>query len=203
MGLSSKTVNSSKPIIFLILILPSIYWGSNFIYNNLGVNPIDRLMDELGEMSLRLIILTLFISSLSEIKFFRSFQNIRRMIGLFAFYYICLHFITYIALDHFFNWKFIIKDIYKRPFITFGFISFILLIPLAITSINIFIKKLGYKLWKRIHMLIYIVAPLAALHYFLLTKADKTEPLVYLGIIILLLIWRLYTRKIKKYFIHS
>ena len=134
---------------------------------------------------------------LSEINFFRSLLNIRRMIGLFAFYYICLHFLTYIVLDHFFNWQFIIKDIIKRPFITFGFISFVLLIPLAFTSVNTLVKKLGYKLWKRIHMLIYIVAPLSALHYYLLTKADKTEPLIYLFIIILLLAWRFYSKVLK------
>ena len=208
MRLSSKAVNQLKPIIFLLLILPSIYWGINFIDywginfigHRLGANPIDRLMDEFGQMSLRLIILTLLVSSLSEINFFRSLLNIRRMIGLFAFYYICLHFLTYIVLDHFFNWQFIIKDIIKRPFITFGFISFVLLIPLAVTSVNVLVKKLGFKIWKRIHMLIYIVAPLASLHYFLLTKADKTEPLIYFFIILLLLFWRLYSRKLKFFF---
>tara|TARA_Y100000590_G_scaffold467559_1_gene646854 strand:- start:436 stop:1035 length:600 start_codon:yes stop_codon:yes gene_type:complete len=199
MGLSSKFVNSSKLIVFSLLLLPSIFWGVNFFNNNLGVNPIDELMDRLGEMSLRLIILTLLISSLSDLKYLRALINLRRMVGLFAFYYISLHFITYIVLDHYFNWQFIIKDIIKRPFITFGFISFILLIPLAFTSINILVKKLGYKLWKRIHMLIYIVAPLSALHYYLLTKADKTEPLIYLSIILLLLVWRFY-KKIKIYF---
>lgn len=199
MGLSSKFVNNSKLIVFSLLLLPSIFWGVNFFNNNLGVNPIDELMDRLGEMSLRLIILTLLISSLSDLKYLRALINLRRMVGLFAFYYISLHFITYIVLDHYFNWQFIIKDIIKRPFITFGFISFILLIPLAFTSINILVKKLGYKLWKRIHMLIYIVAPLSALHYYLLTKADKTEPLIYLSIILLLLVWRFY-KKIKIYF---
>ncbi|PPR44508.1 MAG: Protein-methionine-sulfoxide reductase heme-binding subunit MsrQ [Alphaproteobacteria bacterium MarineAlpha5_Bin8] len=210
MRLSSKVVNQLKPIIFLLLILPSIYWGINFIDywginfigQNLGANPIDRLMDEFGQMSLRLIILTLLVSSLSEINFFRALSNIRRMIGLFAFYYVCLHFLTYIVLDHFFNWQFILKDVIKRPFITFGFISFVLLIPLAVTSINVLVKKLGFKIWKRIHMLIYIVALLASLHYFLLTKADKTEPLIYLFIILLLLFWRLYSRRLKFFFNH-
>ena len=200
MGLSNKFVNYSKPIVFLLLVLPSVYWGVNFIDNNLGINPIDKLMDKLGEMSLRLIILTLLLSSLSDIKFLRSLLNLRRMIGLFAFYYIFLHFITYIVLDHYFNWQFIIKDIIKRPFITFGFISFVLLIPLAVTSVNVLVKKLGFKIWKRIHMLIYIVAPLASLHYFLLTKADKTEPLIYFFIILLLLFWRLYSKKLKFFF---
>ncbi len=197
MGLSNKFVNYLKPIVFLLIVLPSVYWGLSFINNNLGINPIDKLMDKLGEMSLRLIILTLLLSSLSDIKFLRSLLNLRRMIGLFAFYYIFLHFITYIVLDHYFNWQFILKDIIKRPFITFGFISFLLLIPLAFTSVNVLVKKLGYKLWKRIHMLIYIVAPLSALHYYLLTKADKTEPLIYLSIILFLLIWRFYSKALR------
>ena len=155
-------------------------------------------MDELGKMALRLIIVTLIISSLSQFKFLRSFQNIRRMIGLTAFYYVLCHFLTYIILDHFFNWKFILKDIVKRPFITLGFINLILLLPMVFTSTNAMVKKLSFKIWKKIHYLIYIIAPLGALHFYLLKKADKTEPLVYLGIIFLLLFWRFYYKIIKK-----
>ena len=199
MRLSSKVVNQSKPIILLLLIAPSIFWVIMLVQGNLGVNPIDKLMDELGQMALRLIIITLIISSLSEFKLLRSLQNIRRMIGLLAFYYVLSHFLTYIVLDHFFNWNFIVKDIIKRPFITFGFINFILLLALVFTSTNKMVKKLTFKIWKRLHSLIYIIAPLAALHYYLLTKADKTEPLIYLGIILILLLWRFYFKIIKKY----
>ena len=199
MTLSSKVVDQSKPVIFLLLIAPSIFWSVSLVQGNLGVNPIDKLMDELGQMALRLIILTLIISSLSQFKLLRALQNIRRMIGLLAFYYVLSHFLTYIVLDHFFNWKFIIKDIIKRPFITFGFINFILLLPLVFTSTNTMVKKLTFKIWKRLHSLIYIIAPLAALHYYLLTKADKTEPLIYLGIILGLLLWRFYYKIIKKF----
>ena len=199
MRLSSKVVNQSKPIILLLLIAPSIFWVVMLVQGNLGVNPIDKLMDELGQMALRLIIVTLIISSLSQFKLLRALQNIRRMIGLLAFYYVLSHFLTYIVLDHFFNWEFIIKDIIKRPFITFGFINFILLLPLVFTSTNTMVKKLTFKIWKRLHSLIYIIAPLAALHFYLLTKADKTEPLIYLGIIIGLLLWRFYYKIIKKF----
>ena len=198
MTLSSKVVNQFKPIIFLLLIAPSIYWSVSLVQDNLGVNPIDKLMDELGQMALRLIILTLIISSLSKFKLFRALQNIRRMIGLIAFYYVLSHFLTYIVLDHFFNWNFIVKDIIKRPFITFGFINFILLLPLVLTSTNTMVKKLTFKVWKKLHSLIYIIASLAAFHYYLLTKADKTEPLIYLGIILGLLLWRIYYKIIKK-----
>ena len=200
MRLSSKVVNQSKPIILFLLIAPSIFWIVMLMQGNLGVNPIDKLMDELGQMALRLIIATLIISSLSEFKLLRALQNIRRMIGLLAFYYVLSHFLTYIVLDHYFNWEFIIKDIIKRPFITFGFINFVLLLPLVFTSTNAMVKKLTFKIWKKLHSLIYIIAPLAALHYYLLTKADKIEPLIYLGIILLLLLWRFYFKIIKNYF---
>ena len=198
MILSTNIVKRSKPTILFLLLLPSIIWGLTFLQGNLGINPIDKLMDEFGKMALRLIIVTLIISSLSQYRFLRSLQNIRRMIGLTAFYYVVCHFLTYIVLDHFFNWKFIIKDIVKRPFITFGFINLILLLPMVFTSTNAMVKKITFKIWKKIHYLIYIIAPLAALHFYLLTKADKTEPLVYLGIIFLLLFWRYYYKIIKK-----
>ena len=198
MILSTKIVKRSKPIILLLLLLPSMLWGIMLVQGNLGINPIEKLMDELGKMALRLIIVTLIISSLSQYRFLRSLQNIRRMIGLTAFYYVLCHFLTYIILDHFFNWKFILKDIVKRPFITFGFINLILLLPMVLTSTNAMVKKLTFKVWKKIHYLIYIIAPLAALHFYLLKKADKTEPLVYLGIILLLLFWRFYYKIIKK-----
>ena len=198
MNLSTKFVKRSKPIILLLLLLPSIIWGLTFLQGNLGVNPIDKLMDELGKMALRLIIVTLLISSLSQYKFLRSLQNIRRMIGLTAFYYVVCHFLTYIVLDHFFNWKFILKDIVKRPFISLGFINLILLLPMVFTSTNAMVKKLSFKIWKRIHYLIYIIAPLGALHFYLLKKADKTEPLVYLIIIFLLLFWRFYYKILKR-----
>jgi len=198
MILSTKIVKRSKPIILLLLLLPSLLWGIMLVQGNLGINPIEKLMDELGKMALRLIIVTLIISSLSQYRFLRSLQNIRRMIGLTAFYYVVCHFLTYIVLDHFFNWKFILKDIVKRPFITFGFINLILLLPMVFTSTNAMVKKLTFKVWKKIHYLIYIIAPLAALHFYLLKKADKTEPLVYLGIILLLLFWRFYYKIIKK-----
>ena len=198
MFLSTKIINKSKPIVVLLLISPSLLWIIMYIQNNLGVNPIKILMDNLGEMAIQLIIATLVLSSLSKIRFLRSLQNLRRLLGLMSFYYVVLHFLTYIVLDHFFNLNFILKDIIKRPFITFGFISFILLLPLVFTSTDKMLKKLTYKVWKKIHYLIYIIAPLAGLHYYLLKKADKTEPLIYLGIISFLLLWRLYLYIIKK-----
>ena len=191
---SARNFNRSKPFLFTLILFPSLLWAYQFVTGNLGVNPIEKLMDELGLMALRLIIVTLMITSLSNIKILKSIVVFRRMVGLFAFYYVCLHFSTYIVLDHFLDIQFIIQDIMKRPFITFGFISFIFLIPLASTSTNNMIKKLGFKLWKKIHYLIYPAAILASMHFYVLVRADKTEPIIYMGIIILLLLHRIFKR---------
>ena len=190
--ISTQSFRKIKPIIFLVIIVPSFIWSYQLIVGNLGVNPIEKLMDSLGEMALRLIVLTLLISSLSEFKKFRFLIEIRRMIGLFAFFYVSCHFLTYIALDHFFDMNFIIKDIIKRPFITFGFISFVFLIPLAITSPKIILKKIGFKVWKKIHYLIYPAAVLSSVHFYMLVRANKTEPAIYIFLILLLLLYRLY-----------
>ena len=191
---STRNFNRSKPVLFILILFPSLLWAYQFVTGNLGVNPIEKLMDELGLMALRLIIITLMITSLSNIKPLKSIVVLRRMIGLFAFYYVCLHFSTYIVLDHFLDIQFIIQDIIKRPFITFGFISFLFLIPLAVTSTNKMIKRLGFKVWKKIHYLIYPVAILASMHFYVLVRADKTEPVIYMGIIILLLLHRIFKR---------
>ncbi len=191
---STRNFNRSKPVLFILILFPSLLWAYQFVTGNLGVNPIEKLMDELGLMALRLIIITLMITTLSNIKNLKSIVVLRRMIGLFAFYYVCLHFSTYIVLDHFLDIQFIIQDIIKRPFITFGFISFLFLIPLASTSTNNMIKRLGFKLWKKIHYLIYPVAILASMHFYVLVRADKTEPVIYMGMIILLLLHRIFKR---------
>ena len=191
---SKKIFDRSKPFIFLLILFPSILWVYQFITGNLGVNPIERIMDEFGLMALRLIILTLMISSIANIKAFKSIVTFRRMIGLFTFYYVSLHFSTYIFLDHFLDLQFIIKDITKRPFITFGFISFLFLIPLAVTSTNSMTKKLGFNLWKKLHYLIYPAAILSSVHFYMLVRANKSEPAIYMGIIILLLLYRVFKK---------
>ena len=190
--ITSRRINDFKPTILILLLLPSFIWIGMFISGNLGVNPIESLMDKLGEMSLRLLIFVLIISSLSQLSFFRSFNNLRRILGLVAFYYIFLHLVCYVFLDHFFNFNFILKDVIKRPFITFGFLAFILLLPLVFTSTNNMVKKLTYTVWKKIHYLIYVITLLGILHFYLLTKGNKTEPLIYLTITIFLFLIRIY-----------
>ncbi|MBD42206.1 MAG: sulfoxide reductase heme-binding subunit YedZ [Pelagibacteraceae bacterium] len=191
MILTTSHVKKIKKITFIFILFPSFYWSINFYLGNMGVNPVDAIIREFGEFSLILIIVTLSITPISKIKSLKNFQILRRMLGLFSFYYVCLHLISYVFLDHFFNWEYILKDIYKRPFITLGFLSFVLLIPLAITSNNKAVRKLKYKVWKNIHRIIYPVSILGGFHYFLLTKSDKTEPLIYLIIIFFLLIFRI------------
>ena len=190
--ITAQSFKKIKPLIFLGIFFPSIFWSYQFINGSLGVNPIEKFMDNMGEMALRLIVLTLFISSLSEFKKFRFLIDVRRMIGLFAFFYVSCHFLTYIALDHFFDMNFIIKDIIKRPFITFGFISFVFLIPLVITSPKKMLKKLGFKVWKKIHYLIYPAAILSSVHFYMLVRANKIEPAIYIFLILVLLLYRLY-----------
>ena len=190
--ISTSSFKKIKPLIFLTILLPSFFWSYQFINGSLGVNPIEKFMDNMGEKALRLIVLTLFISSLSEFKKFRFLIEARRMIGLFAFFYVSCHFLTYVALDHFFDLTFIIKDIIKRPFITFGFISFIFLIPLVITSPQVMLRKLGFKIWKKIHYLIYPAAILSSAHFYMLVRANKIEPAIYIFLILILLLYRLY-----------
>lgn len=192
--ISSQLVKKNKPTVLVLLVLPSFIWVGMFVTENLGINPIDILMDRLGEMSLRLLLLVLIISSLSEFTFLRSLQHLRRLIGLVAFYYLFLHLTCYVFLDHFFNFSFILKDVIKRPFITFGFVGFVLLLPLVFTSTNNMVKKLTFKVWKKIHYLIYLVIFLGILHFYLLTKADKTEPLIYLGLVIFIIFLRVYKK---------
>ena len=199
--ITTQSFKKTKPLIFLSILLPSIFWSYQFINGSLGVNPIEKYMDNMGEMALRLIVLTLFISSLSEFKKFRFLIDVRRMIGLFAFFYVSCHFLTYIALDHFFDMTFIIKDILKRPFITFGFISFIFLIPLVITSPKKMLKKLGFKVWKKIHYLIYPAAILSSIHFYMLVRANKVEPAIYIFLILILLLYRLYFKIILPQFV--
>ena len=190
--ISTQSLKKIKPLIFISILSPSLFWSHQFINGSLGVNPIEKYMDNMGEMALRLIVVTLFISSLSELKKFRFLIEIRRMIGLFAFFYVSCHFLTYIALDHFFDMTFIIKDIINRPFITFGFISFIFLIPLVITSPKKMLKKLGFKVWKKIHYLIYPAAILSSVHFYMLVRANKIEPAIYIFLILVLILYRLY-----------
>ena len=176
--------------------LPFAALVSGAINDSLGVNPVETMTRETGEWTLRFLLITLAVTPLRKLSGANWLIKLRRMLGLFAFFYAVLHFITYIWLDQFFDWMEIAKDIPKRPFITVGFTAFVLLIPLALTSTNNMMKRLKRN-WGKLHQLVYVVAVLGCLHFLWLVKADTREPLVYAVILLALLGFRSYTQRMK------
>ena len=157
---------------------------------DLGANPIEKVIRNLGVWGLRLLIVGLTITPLARLLRRPRLIRVRRPIGLIAFGYIVLHLSTYIGVDQYFDWAAIWKDILKRPFITIGMAAFLLLIPMAATSFNAAIRWLGAQRWRGLHRLIYLIVPMGVVHYYLLVKADHRPPLIYGGIVLLLLGWR-------------
>lgn len=176
-----------KPLAFILCLIPLIILSWNGWNNNLSANPISDITKTTGTWTLRFLLLTLAITPLRKITGWNVIVRFRRMTGLFAFFYVCLHFTTYIWLDQFFQIDDIIQDVIKRPFITVGFTSFVLLIPLAVTSTNYMIRKLGGKHWARLHKLVYVAAIGGVIHYLWLVKADTQRPIIY-GILLSLLL---------------
>lgn len=185
-----------KPAVFIVSLLPLAWLVFAVFTDRLGANPLDELNDELGEWALRFLILTLAITPLRKLTGMNWLIRLRRMLGLYVFFYAVLHLFAYLWLDKFFYWPEIIADVIKRPFITVGMLALFLLIPLAVTSTNGMMKRLG-RWWARLHKLIYVIAVLAFLHFLLLVKFDTREPLIYGAIIGVLLFYRLvaYARK--------
>ena len=156
----------------------------------LGANPIEFITRSTGTWTLVGLMVTLSITPLRRLSGWAGLIRYRRMLGLFTFFYVCLHFVTYIWLDQFFDPAAIVKDIIKRPFITVGFSAFVLLIPLAATSTRVMIRRLGRR-WQQLHRLVYAIAILGVVHYLWLVKKDLTEPLIYGAVLTLLLLMRL------------
>ena len=156
----------------------------------LGANPIEFITRSTGTWTLVGLLLTLSITPLRRLTGQVALLRYRRMLGLFSFFYGCLHFVTYIWLDQFFDPAAIARDILKRPFITIGFTAFVLLIPLAATSTHAMMRRLGRR-WQQLHRLIYLIALLGVIHYVWLVKKDLTEPLIYGGVLACLLVLRL------------
>ena len=179
----------SKPVLFLLCALPFCVLVYNGFTNNLTANPIKEITHFTGEWALRFLLITLSITPLRKITRRNALIRFRRMLGLFAFFYACLHFSTYLVLDQFFDWNEIVLDVAKRPYITVGFTAFVLLIPLAVTSTNKMAQRLGNN-WRRLHSLIYPIAVLVIFHYLWLVKADILPPLIYGLILCLLLVLR-------------
>ncbi len=176
--------------IFFAALLPLAALSWRGFNEGLGANPIEVITHTTGDWTLRLILTTLAITPLRKLTRQYWLIGVRREIGLFAFFYGVLHFTTYIWLDKFFDLHEMLKDVYKRPFITAGFTAFVLLIPLAITSTAGWIRRLGGKNWQRLHRLIYVSATVGVIHYIWLVKADERIPLQYAFVLSVLLLYR-------------
>ncbi len=179
-----------KPAIFLVCLLPLARLGWKAFNSGLGANPIQVITFSTGTWTLVFLLVTLSITPLRKLTKQYWLIQYRRMFGLFAFFYGCLHFTTYIWLDQFFDLHSVYKDIYKRPFITVGFTAFVLMIPLAATSTKWAIRKLG-KRWQTLHRLIYLTAIAGVIHFLWAVKLDKRTPEIYASILGVLLLYRL------------
>jgi len=173
--------------VFIVCLVPLarlIFLG---VTDALGANPIEFITRSTGTWTLAFLLITLSVTPLRRWLNINWLLRFRRMLGLYAFFYGCLHFTTYILLDQFFDWQSIVADVMKRPYITAGFPSFVLLIPLAVTSTTAMIRRLGAKRWQRLHRLIYVIATGGLIHYWCLVKEDVTEPIYYATVLIVLL----------------
>jgi sulfoxide reductase heme-binding subunit YedZ len=181
-----------KPLAFVAALVPLglLAWhGSN---GELSANPISDITHETGTWTLRFLMITLAVTPLRRLTGWTGIQRLRRMFGLFAFFYASLHFMTYLYLDQFFDFDSILHDIPKRPFIAVGFTAFVLMIPLAATSMDRIAKWMGGKRWRQLHRLVYVTAIAGVIHYLWLVKADTRPPLVYAAILAVLLGYRLW-----------
>jgi sulfoxide reductase heme-binding subunit YedZ len=176
-----------KVLVFLAALVPAGMLVVGAVAGNLSANPIDEITDVTGTWTLRFVLVTLTVTPLRRLTGWNSIIRFRRMLGLFAFFYGVLHFSTWLVLDQFFAWEFIVADIVKRPFITVGFTGFVLMIPLALTSTAGWIRRLGGKTWNRLHKLIYLTGLAGVVHYLWLVKVVEAEQIAYAVILALLL----------------
>ena len=183
-----------KPFVFIVCLWPLGTIILDIYYNNLGAEPVKKIMNHFGEWTLIFICLTLTMSPLKRITNLGFWIKFRRMLGLFVFFYATIHLLTYVGLDYRFDWEPIINDVIKKKYIFIGFSAWLLLIPLAITSSQKMIKILGRN-WKNLHRLVYVIAIFGSLHYIWLSKTIFFKPLIYTLIIVVLLALRI---KIKK-----
>ena len=181
----------TKVAVFFLCLLPfaGLLW--RILKSELGANPVEFLQHATGDWTLRFLVFTLCITPFRKLFKLPDLIRFRRMLGLFAFFYLCLHFLTYLGPDQSFSLSAMWKDVAKRPFITVGFLGFVLLIPLAITSTAGWIRRLGGKRWQLLHRSIYFAAVCGVVHYYWLVKSDVRKPLFYGALVGILLLWRL------------
>ncbi|HEX7125415.1 MAG TPA: protein-methionine-sulfoxide reductase heme-binding subunit MsrQ [Thermodesulfobacteriota bacterium] len=179
----------------LLPLAHGVYW---FFTDRLGANPIEAATRLLGWWGLALLLASLAVTPLRQLTRWNRAIRLRRMLGLVAFGYVALHVTNYVAVDHFFDWGAIGADIVKRPYITVGMTAFLMLVPLAVTSTDGWVRRLGGKRWQRLHYLVYPAAVLGVVHYFLLVKADTREPALFAAALAALLGYRVWRRAAKR-----
>jgi sulfoxide reductase heme-binding subunit YedZ len=180
-----------KPLVFVLSLAPAGYLVYLTLTNNLGINPAETLQLETGIWALRFLVATLAVTPLRRLSGSNRLIRYRRMLGLFAFFYAFVHFLTYLILDQYFALDQMLADVVKRPFITMGFIAFVLMIPLAVTSTKGWIRRLGRR-WQSLHRLIYVSGVAAAIHYIWKVKVPLGPPVYYAAVVALLLAFRMY-----------
>jgi methionine sulfoxide reductase heme-binding subunit len=178
-------------IVSALALLPLVWLAADASLGRLGVEPVEVVIRRSGWWALFFLVATLAVTPIRRLTGWNRLIQVRRPLGVIAFIYAALHLLLYVGLDQWFGWSYIIEDILERPFITAGFLAFLLLIPLAATSTRASIRRLGGKRWQRLHRLVYPAAALAVLHFFWLVKADTREPLIFAGVLALLLALRL------------
>lgn len=183
-------MDRSRIGLFIAALAPAAWLLFRALTNDLGANPIKEITHFTGDWTLNFLLITLSITPLRRLTGMNEWIRYRRMLGLFAFFYACLHFLTYLVLDQFFDWAEIGRDVAKRPYITVGFTAFVLLIPMAVTSTRRMVQRLGTN-WRRLHSCIYVIGTLGILHYLWLVKADVRVPVIYGIVLLALLILRL------------
>ncbi len=194
----ARHIGLIKTAVFIVCLLPlgRLLWAA--YSDDFGPNPVEFVQRWTGSWTFNLLLITLCVTPLRTITQWHWLLRLRRMLGLFCFFYACLHFLSFIGFDHSFEVNEIAKDVFKRPFVSVGFAAFILLIPLAATSSNWAIRKLGGRKWQELHRNIYLIGILAALHYFWLVKATALLwPLAYSVALAILLGWRIRERRRK------
>ena len=183
-----------KPVVFIFSLFPLLWLISQALTAGLGANPVEKILHHMGDWALNFLMITLAVSPFQRLTGLTWPLQLRRMIGLFSFFYATLHFITYVAIDQFFAWDAIIVDVIKHKRIIVGFASYTLLVSLAITSTNRMVRRMGFKQWQALHRLIYAAAIGGVIHFLWLVKIDIRRPLVYAGILVLLLGFRVVAR---------
>jgi sulfoxide reductase heme-binding subunit YedZ len=186
----NKQLFFSKVTVFLLALIPFSLLLVNGWNNQLGANPIEMVTDTTGIWALRFLLLTLAISPLRRLTGQPILIRFRRMLGLFAFFYASMHFLTYVWLDQYFDWPFIVEDIIEHPYVVVGFTTYLILLSLAISSPRFMVQKMG-KNWVKMHRLIYPAAFLATTHFIWQVKSDIREPMLYFAILIALMLLRI------------